>query len=194
MTQRDLARLLVKIAAIVIFATAFTGLPDSLMQVMRLPDRPAGIRLIGMAFAPASISMLAALAMYWWAGALVDRTLIAKNPVGAPADMDLRAFEEIALTVLGVYILTGGLAEAVYYGGKYYGLRGVVELVSGRSYYLPSTEFGGLLAAATRVVVGLGLIGFSRGFITLKRRLLSLRTATPAIKAPSPEPGNIPAA
>ncbi|HEX4504178.1 MAG TPA: hypothetical protein VH722_00500, partial [Alphaproteobacteria bacterium] len=86
----------------------------------------------------------------------------------------------------------GGLAEGFYYGGKYYGLRGVIELMSGRSYYLPSTEFGGLLAAGTRVVVGLGLIAFSRGFITLKRRLLSLRTARPTIKTSSLASGSIP--
>jgi hypothetical protein len=191
MTQRDLARLLVKIAAMVIFATAFTALPESLMQVLRSPDRPAGLKLIGMAFAPASVSMLAGLAMYWWAGPLVDRTLIGRNPVGAPADVDLRAFEEIALTVLGVYILSSGLAEGLYYWGKWYGLKGVIELMSGRKYYLPSTEFGGLLAAGTRVIVGLGLIAFSRGFITLKRRLLALRTITPGVQSSPSAPESI---
>jgi dipeptide/tripeptide permease len=118
MTQRDLARLLVKFAAIVIFATAFTALPEWLMQELRSPDRPAALKLIWMAFAPASVSMLAGLAMYWWAEPLVEGTLVGKNPVGAPADMDLRAFEEIALTVLGVYFLTSGLAEGLYYWGN----------------------------------------------------------------------------
>jgi len=192
MTQRDLAKLLVKIAAIVIFATAFTALPESLMQIMRSPDRPAGFKLIGMAFAPSSISMLAGFAMYWWAGPLVDRTLLGKNPEDAPVEMDLRGFEEIALTVLGVYIVTGGLAEGFYYWGKWYGLRGVIESLYGQKYYLPSAEFGGLLAAGTRIVVGLALIAFSRGFITLKRRLLTLRTMAPRIPPSSLGPESIP--
>ena len=192
MTQRDLAKLLVKIAAIVIFATAFTALPESIMQVMRSPDRPAGLKLIGMALAPSSISILAGFAMYWWAGPLVDRTLLGTNPEDALVEMDLRGFEEIALTVLGVYIVTSGLAEGFYYWGKWYGLRGVIESLYGQKYYLPSAEFGGLLAAGTRIVVGLALIAFSRGFITLKRRLLTLRTMAPRIPPSSLGPESIP--
>jgi hypothetical protein len=63
--------------------------------------------------------------------------------------------------------------------------------MSGRKDYLPSTEFGGLLAAGTRVIVDLGLIAFSRGFIASKRRLLAQWTIRQGIRSSPLAPESI---
>ncbi len=187
MNHRDLARLLVKIAALVIIASALIDLPDSLARLwVRGAGGKTALEILGASFAPVSISIIAGLVMFWWAGPLVDRTLVkplAENPVG---NFDLRAFEEMAVTLLGLYVVTAGLGEVAYYGGKWLvdidleKRRGLTE-----TFILPA-DLGGLFAGVTRVVFGIVLVLCSRGFVAFKRRFLALRVAQPQGAIPVP--------
>jgi hypothetical protein len=111
--------------------------------------------------------------MFWWAGPIVDRTLVPKPAAEDAGTLDLRGFEEIALTILGLYMLTAGLAEMVYYWaqrGLYYD-----RIKDAVTPGISPREFGGLLAGAMRALMGLILVLGSRGLVTVKRRLLALR-------------------
>ena len=91
MVQRDLARLLVKIAALVMIVSAFTELPVSFARLLASNDRSFGMDLVGMTLAPVSISILAGLAMFLWAGPIVDRTLVSGPKAHEAGAFDLRA-------------------------------------------------------------------------------------------------------
>jgi hypothetical protein len=175
MHQRDLARLLVKIAALVIIVTALTDLPDALIRVWPLSRGMTVWGVVGRTFAPASVSILAGLAMFWWAGPIVDRALVNEAPGTKDAVVDLSGFEEIALTALGIYILTAGLAQALYYWAKWDFYNHYVAGLRGSNPTILPTEFGGFFAAGTRIVLGIPLILGSRSFIVLKRRVLGFR-------------------
>jgi hypothetical protein len=168
-----LARLLVKVAALVIIAAALMELPQTILRLIEGTRRTAGLESVGLAFTPVSVSLLGGLAMFLWAGPIVDRTLVS-GPAEKDAEAaDLSGFEEIALTVLGVYVLTAGLAELVYYWaqwGPYYDL-----VIDDRAPRIAPRQFAGLLAGATRILIGVILVLFSRGFVAFKRRLLALR-------------------
>jgi hypothetical protein len=175
MTQRDLARLLVKIASIVIVVSAFMSLPDMLARILNGDTHHRGLELLGVTLAPVSLSLLAGLAMFWWAGPLVDRTIVRSASPISSEGLDLRAFEEIALTVLGFYIVTAGVAEAVYYWAKWGFYDDVVSAQGTSPIPIPRVEFAGLLAGLARLLIGILLIAGSRGFTTFKRRVLALR-------------------
>jgi hypothetical protein len=171
--QRDLARLLVKVAALFIIVSAFSELPVSFARWLASSNRSIGMDLVGMTLAPVSISILAGLAMFLWAGPIVDRTLVSGPKAHEAGPFDLRGFEEIALTVLGLYLLAVGFSELVYDWARW---SLYDHLIAGlRTPTILPQEFAGLLAGATHVLVGTILVLCSRGVITLKRRLLALR-------------------
>jgi len=185
MNQRDLARLLVKIAAIVIIVSAFDNQSDMLARLIGSISHKSGWAVIGLSFTPVSLSIFAGLAMFWWAGPLVDRTLVARSPDENHAAVDLRGFEEIALTILGVYVLIAGLSEGAYYWAKWWGYNDLLVVTGGATTVpVPRDELGGLFAAATRIILGTVLILASRGLVTFKRWILTLRVISPSRSVP----------
>ncbi len=175
MQQRDLARLLVKIAGLVIVVSALTDLPIAFGRVFASKYQENLFEVVAQTIAPAGLSILAGLVMYWGAGSIVDRVLLARgtSPIAPPTDF--RAIEEIALAVLGIYVFSSGLAEGVYYWGKW-DLFYRYAFENGYSAPpIPQTEFAGIGAAATRLVVGTALFLWSRGIVGLRRCLIALR-------------------
>jgi hypothetical protein len=177
---RDVARLLVKLAGLIVIAWTLIGLPGSLERALvslgKSPVDP--VLLITLALAPAAVSLVGGLAMFWGSGLVVDRALLAPGRrTGEPAAViDLRALEEIAFSVIGVIVLVDGLAECVYYWAK---LDLFYRYIAMRAYVdrpIPQTEFAGISAGVTRVLLGLALIFLSRGLVTLRRRVLALRS------------------
>jgi hypothetical protein len=173
MSHRDLGRLLVKIAALIIIVSALTSLPGSLARLLAQSSSHGLLELIGMTFAPASISLLAGFTMYLWAGPIVDRTLVAAPQVRRSGE--LRILEEIALTLLGLYVLVDGLGEGAYYLGRWFLYNDIVGAQSVDRLRMDSRELGGIMASVTRIVLGVLLVFLSRGVVTFRRKLLVLR-------------------
>jgi hypothetical protein len=153
---------------------------------VRESDHKTALELLGASFAPLSISIIAGLAMFWWAGPLVDRTLIRPPAENPPGNLDLRAFEEIAITLLGLYVLTAGLAEAVYYGVRCLVDIDMEKMRGLEKHFFPPADLGGLFAGGTRIIFGIVLILCSHGFIAFKQRILALRVAQPRGAIPVP--------
>lgn len=179
MRQSDLARLLVKIAALVIVVSALLDLPNDVIRFLPSHGRADLLQFAGMTFAPVSITLLAGLAMFWWAGSIVDRVLVADASEAAARPFDSRPFEEIALTVLGAYVTVAGVSECVYYWSKWAFTPDLMTLVGSTSAPMPPLTIGGLLAGAARIAIGLLLVFGSRGLVALKGRILKLRPMHP---------------
>ena len=115
--------------------------------------------------------------MFWWAGLVVDRFLLnpGSKPAVAESPVDFKAIEEIAISVLGFYVLIDGVAEGAYYWGKLDFFYNYVGMQRFADHLIPKTEFAGIAAAVTRILLGTALIFLSRGIVSLRRRILSFR-------------------
>jgi hypothetical protein len=175
MSHRDLGRLLVKIAALIIIVSALTNLPTSLARLLVQNSNRGLLELIGMTFAPPSISLLAGFVMYLWAGPIVDRTLFDVSLGTSIASEEFRALEEIAVTLLGFFVLIDGLGEGAYYLGRWFLYNDIAGARSAERLGIGPTELGGIMASVTRIVLGVLLVLLSRGVVTFRRKLLVLR-------------------
>jgi len=172
MNARDLSRLLIRIAGLVVIVDALVGLPESFERVQFHEASAPILDIIGMTLAPFALSLCAGLILFGFAGAISDRVLVTSRL--NPASTGMQAAEEIALMVLGVYVLINGIAECIYYVAKAELIAAAVHATSARAYQTLE-DFAGVFAGAFRVVAGLLLIACSRGLVALRRRLLSLR-------------------
>ncbi|HVA11696.1 MAG TPA: hypothetical protein VNF99_00465, partial [Stellaceae bacterium] len=124
--------------------------------------------------APALLWIVIGIAFYHGARRIVDRSLAGQQQGAAPL-LDARAIEEVAVAVLGLYILASGIAEGVFYWARldlFYRYAAGMRIVTPA---VPQAEFGGIAAATTRIVLGLALFFLSRGLTALRRRLLDAR-------------------
>ena len=174
MNARDLSRLLIRVAGLFVIVEALVGLPGSFERVQFHEASSPMLAIIGMTLAPFALSLGAGLILFSFAGTITDRVLVTSPPDAARTSTGMQAAEEIALTVLGVYVLVNGISECVYYVAKAELIASALHADSARAYQTPQ-ETAGLFAGAFRVVAGLLLIGCSRGLVVLRRRLLSLR-------------------
>jgi hypothetical protein len=175
MPLRDIARLLVKIAGLVIIVSAVIDLPVLLARSLPIQEPMTARDVIAMTLVPPAIAVLIGIVMFWGAGRVVDRLLVAPAAPGQGGGLDLRAIEEIAIAALGLYFVATAIADAFYYWGKaglYY------RYVTENNIPLPviaADDFGGFVSTAARLAIGVVLILFSRGIVAVRRRLLSLR-------------------
>ncbi|WP_395678159.1 hypothetical protein [Inquilinus sp.] len=175
MPLRDIARLAIKIAGLIIIVVAVTDVPHLLAGMLPLQP-PMTVRdVVAMAFTPPAIAALIGLLMVWGAGRIADRLLAGPAAPAQDGGLDLRGVEEVAIAAIGLYFVATGIADAVYYWGKI-GLyhRFITENALAMPVILEA-DFGGILSAAARVVIGALLFLLSRGVVAMRRRLLSLR-------------------
>lgn len=175
MPLRDIARLLIKIAGLIIIVSAVTDLPRLLGRMLPI-EAPATVRdVIAMALVPPAIAGLIGIAMVWGAGRIVDRLLVVPATPGPGGSHDLRAVEEIAIAAMGLYFIATGIADAFYYWGKaglYY------HYITENTFPMPAIlpdDFGGFISTGVRLAIGVMLVLLSRGVVAARRRLLSLR-------------------
>lgn len=177
MSNRELARLLVRLAGLVIIVWTLIDLPRNLDYLLAAKYTLTLAQMLKISIAPSALSLICGLVMYWSAGPIADRFLITPGTIstGDSPSFDGKAIEEIALSVLGTYILADGLAEEVYYWGKLDLFYSYMGLYPGLPHPIPQAEFGGIGAATTRVVLGMVMILFSRGIVALRRGFLAFR-------------------
>lgn len=176
MSLRDIARLAIKIAGLIIIVSAGIELPSLLGRLLPLQAPMTAWDVVAMAFVPPAIAALIGLLLYWGSGRIADRLLVEPAAPGQQGGgLDLRGVEEIAIAALGLYFAANGIADAAYYWGKV-GL--YHRYITENTFPMPvilEGDFGGIVSTAARLVVGIGLVVFSRGIVAVRRRLLSLR-------------------
>ncbi|MGO4127667.1 hypothetical protein AB4Z01_24960 [Inquilinus sp. YAF38] len=178
MPLRDIARLLVKIAGLVVIVSAVIDLPVLLARSLPVQEPMTARDVVTMALVPPAIAALIGIVMFWGAGRIVDRLLVEPAAPGQGTGLDLRAIEEIAIAALGLYFVATAIADAFYYWGKaalYY------RVVTENGYPIPPItpdDFAGFVSTAARLAIGVVLVLLSRGIVAVRRRLLSLRPIT----------------
>ncbi|MGK9236386.1 hypothetical protein KXS07_31685 [Inquilinus limosus] len=178
MPLREIARLLVKIAGLVVIVSAVIDLPVLLGRMLPMEAPMTARDVITMTFVPPAIAGLIGIIMFWGAGRIVDRLLVTPATPSQGGGVDLRAVEEIAIAALGLYFVATGIADAFYYWGKaglYY--RYVTENNIPMPIIAPD-DFGGFASTAAQLAIGVVLVLLSRGIVAVRRRLLSLRPIT----------------
>ncbi len=159
MKLHDVARLVVKVTGIIIVAGAVNRVPFTLVDFFADFSRMSGWLLAAAAFAPWLISFGIGLALIWCADSIVTRATSDDQAMGSLTSADFRALEEIALTVLGVYIVANGLTYAAIYVSQFL-----------RAYPDRPMSIGNFLGPIVLLAVGAALIFGSRGLIALIRR------------------------
>lgn len=185
MYLRDLARLLVKIAGLLILVSAVTRVPGDFVWVLGGKASLDIWAVALMVFAPAAISVGVGALLFFCVDPIIDRALFTGSQTGSAQPADLRSFEEIAFAVLGLYIFSTGLTEAVYYWGRtdlyYQAVKSLSASVPALSPpALSASDFGGFCAAALRLAIGIALMLAAHRFVALRRFLISLRPMSDA--------------
>ncbi len=169
MDQRDLARLLVKIASLVIMAYALIGLPQNMVTVIGLLSfgRATGTPSLGdalempqfwgMSFVPFAIYLAIGLGLFVGGGRIVDGFVpaVRSRPDGEGASP--RALEEIAVFILGLYFFGQGLADMAPW------LADVVSFLNRAQVSLVATP-------TMKVIIGIVLMFRCREVVKLRRR------------------------
>ncbi|HEY4163042.1 MAG TPA: hypothetical protein VGM59_08265 [Dongiaceae bacterium] len=100
MSLRDLARLAMKIAGLVIIVSALSTLPYSLGRLIAETHYPGTLPLILMTIAPAGLSVAVGLALFWGSNRIVDRILVIPSVEPETSHALLPKLEEIVLAGL----------------------------------------------------------------------------------------------
>jgi hypothetical protein len=179
MHQNELARLLLKITGVVVIAYALIGLPQNMVLVLgMLPALPGFWQAVatpqfwGMSFAPFIIYLAIGLFLFLWSGKIADRIVVPVQESVSDAK-DFQALEEIAICVLGLYFLAEGLSDAARWAGTEFSEMVRTHRSFGESVWL--VGFGFIGSAIVRLFIGIALLLGRRGFIALRRRVVSFR-------------------
>jgi hypothetical protein len=177
MDEQALARLLLRMAGLVIVIYALVGLPGNVVTVLgflssshgrELPSFGQALtdpRFWGMSFAPSAIYLATGLSLFRWSGRLVNFVVLRHTEKHAHDAADYQAIEEIAVSVLGAYLCAEGLVEIARWAAVEFTERII-------TFWL--TEGAILLSGAVYIVIGIMLLFWCRGFVAL-RRFVSLR-------------------
>ncbi|HXP74672.1 MAG TPA: hypothetical protein VN823_11050 [Stellaceae bacterium] len=183
MDQRELARLLIKVAGLLIAVYALIDLPYQIASVFGLFHQNTGRDLWeiikiptfwGMTISPAAISFGLGLSLFFGGGRIVNRYLVAGS-----SDVDARAgqlqgLEEVAVAVLGIYLLTGGLIDAARLIAQL--LYNAATLKNSFSEILAmSRSLDWMISTAVRVAIGVALMLRGHALVALRRGLVGLR-------------------
>ena len=170
--ERNLARLLTKIAGLLLLIYGVLQVPAVLAAFFVDRRDPQNLVPLVAAVVIALLWIMLGLGLLYGTGRIVDRTMFSEPQAGVSSD--LRAVEEIAFAVLGVYIFVSGIAEAIR-ESVYLDLFYRFAAANRQAIAIPESEYAGVASAATRTILGLALFFLSRGVVAVRRRILSLR-------------------
>ena len=170
--ERNIARLLTKIAGLLLLIYGVLLVPGVLAAFLEHRRDAQNLVPFIAAAVIALIWISLGLGLLCGTRRIVDRTMFSEPQTGVAPD--LRAIEEVAIAVLGLYLFATGITASVGEGVQldfFYRL----ATANRQPISIPQNEYAGIAAAATRIILGLALFFLSRGVVALRRRLLSLR-------------------
>jgi hypothetical protein len=188
MAQRDVARLLVKIAGLLIVVYSMHVLPyqalTALVSLQQGSRSSSGIDshlYVGMTITPAVISIGLGLALFWSSGSIVNR-LLSPTPEGAAPGLDWRGIETVAIAVLGAYLFADALAELPAWLDAI--VRQIQEARSPQlglatrtwSWVVWSTAIA-IAGVCMQLGIGVALMIWSKPLVSLRLRLAEMATA-----------------
>ena len=176
---RSLSRLLVKVAGLVIVIHSMATLPRDAVSALAMMRRDTPGSLLdhiemplfwGMTVFPTLISIALGLCLFWGAGYITNRHIV-HHADGGGAMADSRAIEEVAVAVLGYYLIAVGLSDAVYDGVSLYGFLALSKTWE----FMPPEKILNLVVDGVRTAIGIGLVLWAGGLVALRRGVIALR-------------------
>jgi hypothetical protein len=182
MDQRELARLLIKVAGLLVAVYALVILPYQITSVIGLLHQNASrdlwetIKLPsfwGMTISPAAISLALGLGLFFGSGRIVNHYVVT-----GPSDADakahqLQSLEEVAVAVLGLYLMVNGFIDAVRFVALL--LYDATTLRNSFGEILASQNLDWMVSTAARLVIGIALMLRGHALVALRRGLVGLR-------------------
>jgi hypothetical protein len=175
MGQRDLARILIRIAGLIFIVRALIGLPSTVLTTVGMLSRlgqstpwfpGTAVRLELWAIGIVPVSYLAVgLALFLFAGRIADR-IVDRQRNEITFQGGWRAWEETAVAVLGLYSFVEGIFDAA-------GL--AVAALTQRGYVINL-----VVSTALKLGFGIALMLGARGLVALRLRLIAFRNRTKA--------------
>lgn len=171
MDLKDLARIIIRGAGLVIIILAINRLPYSVVSLLGsnatwIP-RPLWALVV---FAPAIASIIGGLVLVGSAENIVSRAFSSERQNGSVDSNYLFALEEVAVVTLGIYIISVTVSDSAYY---LYTM--LLSSSNTRSIDPKPFDFGAVYWFATRIVCGVILLFGSHGVVILRHRLTEFR-------------------
>lgn len=155
MDTRDLAKVLLKIAGLVIFATAIFDIPYYLPPYSRLEPGESVVSALLWAAAMLLLPIVIGLAFWFFPGKVVNR--IVSGDRIAEAGVTVAQIERAALTVVGIWLAASGLTDLVYK------IVSVIAISRQHPGSLSLEVWSPVIAGGAKLIVGLCLAVGARG-------------------------------
>ena len=177
MSVRDLAHIALRIAAVVIAVDILVSLPMAFTAARYYAPAVINLEILETTLPPYAVSLVGAILMYLFAGTIADRVVMRgrpDQPVAGPAN--IKALEQLAVVILGLYLAIMGLADIVHCLVRYVALKHAMSnLAYGASSIVAAPDTAKFGDALFRIAVGGFLIGNGDVFIRFKDRLRAKR-------------------
>jgi hypothetical protein len=176
MDQRDAGRLLAKATGLFVVAYTLIWFPENIIltvgilgfrtasPVPSIMEAFATPQFWGMCFAPFLIDLAIGLGLIGWGSRAAHPVAPQENSATTPAPW--RAIEAIGLTILGLYFLGEGLADAAHWTAAELADAAANHGRFGASIW--SAQFGIVGGAVMRIGIGTALLLRRSGFVALR--------------------------
>jgi hypothetical protein len=171
MDLRDLARIIIRVAGLIILVLAVSKLPYGVLSALGTNSAPVPRFVLSLvALMPAIASILGGLTLVASAEAIANRAFVSKHNEISPDAKNTYALEEVSVFAIGIYIITTAISDGSYY---LYILLISSDNANGNT---PRPMYVGLIYAfIVRFFLGVLLLMGSRSIVAFRHQLLRLR-------------------
>jgi hypothetical protein len=181
MSQTDLSRVLVKVAGLLLSVYALALLPYQALSAVAIVHTDAAewstgqqSLAVAVTVTPTVINLALGLILFWCGGRIVNRHLPIEKEDRNTMASSLRGLEDVAIAVVGAYLLADGLGRLVPEIGE---LVSFANALPRRWAAIPLAAILGLLGVAVQLAVGVGLMLRSDYVVAVRHRLIARRPA-----------------
>ena len=178
MDQRELARLLIKIAGVVIAVWGISTLPYQATNVTFWLNQPIERAILlpqfwALTVVPGAICIAIGASLFLSGGSLAKR-LVPKSERSPPeAKSDWEQLEQVAVAVLGLYFVADSLSDLTQTAGIV--LSNILQRMGGW-WYIVSTFVLSVLVDFIRLAIGIALMLRGHVLVSIRRGIVRMRT------------------
>ena len=172
MELRQLSNLLLRFAGLFIIVHTVLAVPDRVIRLFQYTGNTtySHTEIWLLSILSGGLSAIVGLALLYFPSK-ITYVIIGKHSV--EPNYSIAEFQSVAFSTLGLYFISAGLYDAIYWVAKVRLYYFVVEQNS--SYYLAPamlpTEFAGIVATILQIIIGIGLLFGSKGLSALIAKL-----------------------
>jgi hypothetical protein len=170
MNARDFAHTALRVAAVIIVIDILLSLPMAFTAARYYAPSVINLDILESTLPPYVASLGGAILMYIFAGKISDWVIVGPKPEQqtAPA-IDIRALEQLAVVIFGLYLVVMGLSDVVHSLVRYVAIKQAMsQLTDGASSIVAAPDTANFADAVFRAIVGGWLIGNGDVFLRFR--------------------------